>query len=150
MWTDETYTTPEGFELSRKLLLPDARSFSDVLEYVREWDSSTMSHHNGVVPRPELVPEPAKIGDNKVGPFCSVQIEGADGKRGRRSIAVQARQAVLDVVEPRIVTPDDRLSFEIIEHKGTGRALVLLSHSYIIGSHWLAYIDPATIPAPPA
>ena len=139
----DTYTTPEGFTLPRPLLLPDARSFTDVLGYVREWDHATMSHNAGVVPRPDLRPEPAKIGDNEVGPFCSIRLVDS-----RRSIAVRATQAVLDAVAPRIVTGDDHLSFQIIEHKGTGRALVILEHGYIIGSHWLAYIDPATIPAP--
>jgi hypothetical protein len=141
---DDGYTTPEGYWLARPLLIPDARAFSDVLEYVREWDHATMSHTSGRIPRPELLPAPSMIERNEVGPFCSISLTS-----GRRSVAVVARPAVLDVVAPRIVTDDDHLSFEVIEHKGRGRALVTLQHGYIIGSHWLAYIDPATIPPAP-
>lgn len=144
---NETYTTPEGFELPRRLLMPDARSFADVLEYVREWDYATMSHKPGKVPRPDLLPAPRLIGRNVVGPFCSINLSQLGGP-AHRSIAVRATDAVLDVVAPRIVTPDDHLSFKVIGHKGTGRALVILEHGYIIGGHWLAYIDPATVPAP--
>jgi hypothetical protein len=139
MTSDEGFTTPEGHWLPRAILLPDVRSFDEVLTYVREWDYDGM--RDGTVPRPA----PALIDENEIGPYCTVNARG-DRYRG---IAVQARQNVLDVVAPRIVTPDDHLSFEIIEHKDRNRALVILSHNYIIGSHWLAYIDPATIPARP-
>lgn len=142
--TNDMHTTPEDFELARPLLMPDARDFDDVLEYVREWDYATMSHTRGTVPRPDLRPAPQMIERNEIGPYCSIRLAGQ-----RRSVAVVARPAVLDVVAPRIVTPGDHLSFEIIEHADRNRALVVLQHNYIIGSHWLAYIDPSTIPAAP-
>ena len=143
MWNE--YVTPEGFTLSRPLLLPDVRTFGEVLTYVREWDYATMSHRNGEVARPDLVPAPRMIGENEIGPYCSIN---ANGER-YRGVAVIARDEVLEVVAPRIVTPDDRLSFKVIEHVDNGRALVILEHNHIIGSHWLAYIDPASIPARP-
>lgn len=139
---DDGFTTPEGFVLARPLLLPDARTFAEVLTYEREWYHATMSHYAGVVARPELVPRPRMIGRNELGPFCTVKTT----RDGRRSIAVTATDAVRDVIRPRIVTDDDHLSFKVIEHAESGRALVIAEHGYIIGSHWLAYIDPATIP----
>jgi hypothetical protein len=56
-------------------------------------------------------------------------------------------------VRDRIVTDDDHLSFKVIIHgerEGRpARALIILSHGHIIGSHYLAYVDPATLPAYP-
>lgn len=146
---DTMYATPEGFELYRPLLLPDARTFADVLTYVREWDHATMTGAGGRVPEPDLVPLARTIGRNALGPFCTIKTlaGGVGPAMSRRSVAVVATDAVLKVIRPRIVTPDDHLSFKVIEHQGTGRALVIAEHGYIIGSHWLAYIDPATIPA---
>lgn len=141
------------FTLARPLLLPDARAFSDVLEYLGEW-----SHDRDYVkPEPRYIPEVTPEADewersawrddgrNQIGPFCWIRRVKSIRMR---SIAVRATDAVIDAVEPRIVTPDDHLSFEVIEHESTGRALVILKHGYIIGSHWLAYIDPETIPNP--
>lgn len=140
------------------ILLPEIDSFSDLLEYVSEWDHETMSHRDGVLPNesPRLVDErykPREIGCNNVGPFCTVDLSQLGGIRSR-SIAVRATDAVIEAVAPRIVTPgivtpDDDLSFKIIGHKHDGRALVILQHGYISGSHWLAEIDPATIPTYP-
>jgi hypothetical protein len=154
---DTMHKTPEGFTLPRPLLLPDARSFADVLTYAGEWDHSTMSA-SGKHYRPELVPAPRLLipgpivagreRANVIGPFCSVDLSQLGGMR-HRSIAVTATDAAMEAVAPRIVTPDDHLSFRVIGHAGTGRALIILQHGYIIGSHWLAYVDPATIPAYP-
>ena len=142
MRTDEGYTTPEGFWLYRPLLLPNVRDFGDLVTVHRLWDHRTMSHTSGVVPEPGLVPDPVKIGENELGPFCSVNMRD----RGRWSLAVTAKPIVVDVIAPRIVTEDDRLSFEVIYHPDRDRCLVIAEHNYIIGSHWLAYVDPATVP----
>lgn len=144
MFNDEEYYTPEGHYLPRPLLLPDVRDFSELLEYVSEWDFATMSHLAGVPPQPDRRPAPVMIGDNEVGPYCTVD----DGVKRHRGIAVIAKQPVIDAVKNRIVTDDDHLSFKVIVHTERNRALVILDHGYIIGSHWLAYIDPTTIPAP--
>jgi hypothetical protein len=170
MFDLDMYTTPEGFELSRPLLLPDARSFSDVLEYLGEWKPE-YSHRSGR--REEEPPgvrylstrETALGGTmgallemggmsrdtdavNEIGPYCSVDLSQLGGPRSR-SMAVRATDAVLDAVRPRIVTDDDHLSFELIAHADRNRVLVILKHGHISGSHWLAYIDPDTIPAYP-
>jgi hypothetical protein len=146
----DTYTTPEGFELHRPLLLPDARSFDEVLTYVREWEFEEFRKN------PDLAPEPRVIGDeqeyrrkgNAVGPFCTIDLSQVGGKK-HRSVAVVATDATIEAITGRIVTPDDTLSFKLIAHKATNRVLVVAQHGYIIGSHYVAYIDPATIPAYP-
>jgi hypothetical protein len=154
-----------------RLLLPDAQRFTDVLEYLGEWDHAYLSHHAGELPPmgreirdrgtryiPETTPTATsweraawtrhQDGRNRVGPFCTVDLTQIGGP-GHRSIAVRATDAVIAELAPRIVTPDDDLSFRIIAHAGTRRALVVASHGYIIGSHWVAYIDPESIPAYP-
>jgi hypothetical protein len=112
-----------------------------VLEYLGDWDQKTMSAYAGEIPATR--PEPVIVDGNELGPFCTIEFPGS-----RRSVAVRALPATVEAIRPRIVTPDDHLSFRIVGHKGTGRALVVAEHGYIIGSHWLAYIDPATIPMP--
>ena len=157
----ETYTTPEGFELHRPLLLPDARSFADVLEYCGEWGGRMDGGYEGTRPEPRHIPEetPADAsswersawrndGRNEIGPYCTVDLSQHGGPHFR-SIAVRATDATMTALEGRIVTPDDTISFRVIAHEGTGRALVIAEHGYIIGSHYLAYIDPATIPPYP-
>lgn len=145
MFTQETYTTPEGFELPRKILLPDVRTFEEVLTFVRPWDHATMSHTSGNVPEPALVPDPVKIGENELGPFCSFR--NMPDRKAHTSAAVMATDLTVQAIAPRIVTDDDRLSFQVIYHQANDRCLVLAEHNYIIGSHWLAYIDPASVPA---
>ena len=144
--------------MRRPILLPDVDTFAELLEYHGEWNHKRYNHHAGVrpataaeLPAPRYIGEPRVSdrtgrvsGANEIGPFCSTRnLEPA-----HRSMAVRATDLVLEVVAPRIVTPDDHLSFELIGH-ADGRALVVLQHGYISGSHWLARIDPATIPAYP-
>lgn len=140
----DMYATPEGFELYKPLLLPDARSFADVLEYLGEWDQFKDPPAGRVIGNETGY----RRTGNEIGPFCVVAV-AQPGIPSHRSIAVRATDAVIDVVTPRLVTPDDSLSFDIIEHADRNRALVILKHNYIIGYHWLAYIDPATIAAYP-
>ena len=140
----ETYRTPEGAELHRPLLLPDVKDFNDLFTAVRPWDHATMSHRSGVVAQPDLVPAPRMIGDNELGPFLSFR--NVPGHRDHSGWAVIAKDVVVDAIAPRIVTDDDRLSFAVIYHANYDRCLVIAEHGYIIGSHWLAYIDPSTIP----
>jgi hypothetical protein len=144
----------------KPLYMPEAKTFADVLEYHGEWNHSWPRHpetNATIAPvEPRYIPETTPAGTawersawrsdgrNEIGPFATVQPRGEK----RRSIAVRATDATIAAMTPVIVTPDDHLSFEIIEH-ADGRALVLASHGYIIGSIWLAYIDPATIPPYP-
>ena len=143
------YTTPEGFWLARPLLMPDARSFADVLTLRGEW-----SHARGYVPPCEPVRLPAGGADrNEIGPFGVIETLDGTGPR-RRAVALEPTAAALDAIAARgLVTPDDHLSWAIIIHPARddrpSRALVILEHGAIIGSLWLAYVDPETIPPYP-
>jgi hypothetical protein len=134
MTITEGWTSPEGFWLYRPVLLPDARSFDDVLEYEGEWDYGNRE-----------VPFVAQIHGNEISPYCSIRT----GSGGYRGIKVRPRPGFYALVQDRIVTDSDRLSFEVVVHPERERALVILEHGHIIGSHWLAYVDAATIPAKP-
>lgn len=152
------------------ILLPDVTDFSEVLEYLGEWDHAEMSHRDGLAPegRPEpryLAADgaPARIVEelaefcglpptpdgarNEVGPYCSLDLSQVGGPR-HRGLAVRATDRTLEAIAPRVVTPDDHLSFKVIGHRGTECALVVCEHGQIIGSHWLAYIYPESIPVP--
>ena len=137
----------------RPILLPDAGTFAEVLEYVREWDHYDMTHTAGERRRPGLVPAPRLIGENEIGPFATLELEQLASleleQPARRSFAVRATDEVLEVLAPRIVTPDDHLSFRLIGHASSGRVAVFCQHGYISGSHWLANVDPASLPAYP-
>lgn len=123
------------------ILLPDVKTFGELFDYVGEWQrTENHQRHN------PANGEPRKIDDNEIGPFASVDMRQIGGA-AHRSIAVCATDAVIEAVTPRIVTDDDHLSFRLIAHHTTPpRVLVVLEHGYIIGSHWLAYIDPDSIP----
>lgn len=141
------------------ILLPDVHTFGELLEYCGEW-LPEMTGRNGEPSTPGVDPryipdEPVKSWrndgsrvQNEIGPFCTIDLSQLGGPK-HRSIVVRATDAVLEAVAPRIVTDDDHLSFRLIGHKHTGRVLVVLQHGHISGSHWLAEIDPATIPEYP-
>jgi hypothetical protein len=135
---------------TRPILLPDAQSFADVLEYVSEWDPTRPTPpriiRHGDVPRGRQGYAAQQRG-NEIGPYCSVDLSQLGGPR-HRGIAVRATDATIAALRPQIVTPDDTLSFKLIGHSD-GRVLVVVQHGYIIGSHWLAFIAPETIPEYP-
>lgn len=144
----ETFRTPEGFDLPKPLLLPDVRDFTDLFEVVREWDFATMSAISGVVPRPDLVPIPPRVDELNIGPFLSLNVDGV-----KRSLAIRATPLVVNALaEPSdtftTIRHDGQISFELIEHKANGRVLVVANHNALARSQYVAYIDPANIPAP--
>lgn len=119
--------------LRRPLLLPEAERFDEVLQYLGEWNDDATDKR------------PTMVDGNAVGPYCTIDLTQIGGERWR-SISARPSQAARSALVGRIVTPDDRLSFKLIAHRQSGRVLVVCEHGYIIGSHWLAYIDPTTIP----
>lgn len=140
---DATFPTPEGFALPKPLKMPFAMAWGDLFEDgAVPWDHATMSARNGS--RPRTAPDPQIVDGNEVGPFCWVKLDQI-GRRGQ-SLAVRARREVLDAVRHRFVSNDDRMSWQVIAHKHSGRALVILKFGQISGGVWVAYIDPATIP----
>jgi hypothetical protein len=131
-------TALEGIAQSgRRLLLPDVTDFADVLEYLGEYQYRDRRGESATG---------AIIGGNIVSTFCSVDLSQLEGPK-HRTIEVRPTELAVTAVAPRIVTDDDRMAWKIIAHRDTGLALVILEHGQIIGSHWVAYIDPATIPA---
>lgn len=133
----------------RPLYLPDVHTFGEMFTDVVAWDDEA----NRPMPRyiPETTPTASawerkawrsNDGRNEIGPYCTVELTDR-----RFALAVRATDAVIEAMRPVIVTPDDHLSFQVIEH-ADGRALVLASHNYIIGSIWLGFIDPASVPDP--
>lgn len=136
----DAWQTPEGFILTRRLLLPDVRSFEELLTYHGEWDAPP-----SVRPRPlsRVLP-----GANRLSPYCTVDLSQLGGP-AHRSLMATPTGIVLDVLCDRIVTDADELHVSIVGHAETNRALVIVQHGQIIGSHWVAYIDPATVPAYP-
>jgi hypothetical protein len=146
---DEGYTTPEGFWLPKQLMFPDARTFDELLTFVRPWNHDTMTARSGVVAQPDLLPAPRKIGRNEVGPYCQIDRSQIGGPRFF-GCAVIATDQVIEALAGSIVTDDDRLTFKVIAHRRRDgepdRALVIAEHGHIIGSRWLGYVDPSSVP----
>lgn len=147
----ESFTTPEGFALPKRLLLPDVRDFAALFEYVREWDPHTMNPISGVTPRYDLVPMPALVDNMQIGPYLSVKLTGGSS----RGIAIQPTKITVDALaEPSptyaAIVNEGTISFELIEHRNNGRVLVTAKNNNSTRSQYLAYIDPATIPPAPA
>jgi hypothetical protein len=138
---EQTYKTPEGFELYKRLLMPEARSFADVLTFVRPWDFATMSHKNGYpqadTPRDTPIPGTSRL----VSHFCAVR-----NLEGRQHMQVDPTSELMALLETDDFAFFDRVSFEAICHESNDRVLIVASASGIIASRWLAYVDPATVP----
>ena len=68
------------------------------------------------------------------------------GQLPYRSLHVRPAPVVLDYFRDHVLHCDrDRMYFEVVGWDD-GRALVVLQHNAIIGNHYLAVIDAATIP----
>jgi hypothetical protein len=131
----ETFLTPEGFELPKRLILPDVRDFADLFEYVSEWD---FQHMTGYDPDLRVV-----VSNVTIGPFLTAKLLPS----GTRHMAIRptpATQAALDGC-----WSTGTVSFDLIYHKNNDRVLVTAKENQMILSHYLAYIDLATIPAVP-
>jgi len=111
----------------KTLGFPRVRAFADIFE-------SCVSHD---------AERPADIELSSIGctlsPYCYTS-----GDVEHRSMWVRPRQAVVDYIVDNIVVAD-HLHFQIVI-RSADQALVLVSHNRIIGSRWLALIDPRTIP----
>lgn len=153
MFNDQTYTTPEGFDLYKPLLFPEVRDFNELFTVEGEWDFETMNHRNGY---PQAAtPEPLKWEQNpehrEVGRFLSMRFVPGPGAP---HLFVTPTQMLLDRIwnEGRWIDAMDdfaffdRVEFEAIYHPGNDRVLIVASASSIIASRWLAYVDPATVP----
>ena len=74
----------------------------------------------------------------QVGPYCS--------RRDGDSFSVRCADWVLSRIRERtIIVPNDRMSFELVDHDN-GWTLVIVNHGQILGGVWLAYIKTDSIP----
>jgi predicted RNA methylase len=140
------HETSDGFVLARPLLLPDARRFEELFDYHGEWQTPTDNGQVAACAR--TLPAPCGKA-NTLGPYCTIDLHEGGLGPAHRAIIVRANDAVVNALAESIVVGDDTLCFQIIAHSDTDRALVVVRHNRIIGSRWLAYIDPATIPPYP-
>jgi hypothetical protein len=80
-------------------------------------------------------------GNMIIGTYCGVR-----GLGNIYSLKVRPTQMVLDFINADMISVEyDELSFEIVMRTG-GEALVVVSHSKIIGSRWLALIPHSEVP----
>jgi hypothetical protein len=134
--------------LARPLRLPDATSFGELFEFLADWHSGSGASREARLSPPVSVtidcwsakaPRTVEI---ELGPLCVLQLIS-----GRRSIAVRPLGATVEAVRPFLLgDQNEAITFRIIEHRETGRALVIAESSLILQNVWIAYIDPATIP----
>lgn len=142
----------------RRILLPDVLSFGELFAEAQPWtygpphafgptrihmrNEPVLKLYAAVFGGPKIAEDYER--GNELGPYCHVEARG-----GRWALDVRPTDAVVEAVAERIMTPDDRLSFRIIEHAESGWALVIAQqHGQILGDHWLAYVDPTGIPLP--
>lgn len=141
----------------RKIKLPDVVSFDELFDVIAFWDHSLFNHENGVrspgypegarVTLAQAMPDigkPARQVSVEVGPYCNISRQPTKARYG---LAVTPKQVVLDELRGWMMgDPNESWSFEVIDHGEV--ALVIANNSLAITGVWLAYIDPATIPAP--
>lgn len=118
----------------KRLLLPEARSLAEVATVLGPYESGSDFGAGG-----------ANVEGNTLSQYASLDLSQLGGPR-HAALRLEPTPATLAALRGQLVTPDDTLSWKIIGHKSSGLALVLVQHGYIIGSRWLAYVDPATIP----
>lgn len=138
-------TSPTADEDSDLLPRPVAlatRDLAEVLEYLGEWETI-----DGTPATRAEVRRPAgrMLGGNEIGPYCAIALSQFGGQR-HRAIAARATDATLKVLRSRIVTDNDTLHFQLVGYEQTGRVLVIARHGQILGDHWLAYVEPHTLP----
>lgn len=121
--------------LARKLLFP----------LVTRWDQlfGVMTYEKTDAPEPYVVDTPfystldRRRGPMTIGPYCIIRAGG--------SVWVRPHQVVAEAIALNtIALPGDSIYFEVI-HWSDERALVVATHSLILGTSWLAVIDPSTI-----
>jgi hypothetical protein len=124
------------------------RDFADVLEYHGEWEDAGEPRARGGTTATDRGVAARMIAGNTIGPYCTIDLSQLAGP-AHRAIAARATDATLAALRPLVVTTDDHMHFEVIGHEKSGRVLIIAGHGRIIGGHWLAYVDPDTIPPDP-
>lgn len=118
---------------AKPLAFPHVRSFHDLFSSARPWRSSDLQGRG------------AKVGKgreaNTVGHYLVMS-----GRGGHESFYVTPTSMVTDYIASNMLAIGDRLHFEIVNR--SDGALVIVSHGKILGSRWLAMVDPSTLPPP--
>lgn len=139
MSVDETPEEPSMAEriwaqdTTERLLFPQARIFSDLFEY-----GNIVNHQYNYRPR---IVAAWDVGPGRcyLTSFCSTS-------PSKPSLDVQPRPFIIDVIYGSIMKSEDyRYHFEIVDREDKS-SLVLVKYDRIIGSRWLAVIDPNTVP----
>ena len=118
--------------LAKPLAFPGVKSFGELFTRAREWASKDLSARG----------TRAKRGGreaNIIGGYLTVS-----GRGGHESMTVTPSPALVTWLSENMLALGDSISFEIVVR--SDGALVIAKHSKIIGSRWLAMIDPNTIP----
>lgn len=119
--------------LAKPLAFPGVKSFGELFTSARPFDSSRDINVRGIK---------AKRGGreaNEIGHYLVMS-----GRHGHESLYVTPSPMLVDWISNNMLAMGDRLHFEIVFRKDG--ALVIVSHGKIIGSRWLAMIDPSTVP----
>ena len=130
--------------LSRPLALPSVRRFDQLFTSWRPWVSNLSARAE----RPRGIPIPAVDHDKRgrplrrfmeIGPYLTIS-------PGHHSFAVTASELTVEAIRRGTISiAYDTISFEVIVWDPT-EALVVAKHGQIIGSVWLAVVDPLTVP----
>lgn len=127
---------------TRRVLLPHAGSFEEVLSFVCWWDHEVFNARHGMVPDARPKGRTGVFGV-ELGPFCSIQARGS-----RHAAAVLPTDVAVDALTPWVLGDENESwSFKAIEHDN-GAALIVGECNIILSDIWLAYVDAATVPVP--
>jgi len=120
---------PDILHHDKSYLLPDAVTFDELFTVIGE---------------PQRWPFTPTIKDTMK---ISSWIRFRDAAHGHPVEQVKPSPEVFNALRANMLDlgSRDEVSFEIIVHDN-GWALVIVEHSQIIGSRWIAYIDAATLP----
>jgi len=129
----ETKTVLNGRELKFA-----GKSFSDLFPKTSEWEHGKLN--------PETIAEMPGW-DSREGYTCALSNYCAiNGVGGYHGILVTPSDEVVQYFRDHVLhVPCDTLSFKVVV-RDNGTALIIMNHSQIIGSHWLALVDADTIP----
>lgn len=118
------------------LLLPDAVDFADVFARCVPYDDRAK------------LPEPARLDPDPQYPHMPGPAIGRylSVREPYQSWAVVPRPETVAAVKPNMLSIyGDSLSWEIVNHDN-GFSLVIIRHSCIIGSRYVAYVRSASVP----
>ena len=126
---ERKYTESEG----RKVLFPEADTFKDIFEQV-DSGKKIVAVIKSDYEKGSQMSVSNWVSSSRVG-------HGVD-----HSFYATPKKSVIEAIEENmIIVSYDEIYFEIVD-RGGGSALVLAKYNQIIGSRYLAFIDPKTIP----